>query len=248
MTPATSKARKKAVHRPAGNPPASVPVVDVDSVTDRVAEAITSGIRSGVFVPGQHLPESTLTLRLGISRGSLREALRHLSAAGIVTLHRFRGAYISTLDLCATLDLLETLEPLARLAARLAAERCDSNEKRRRMKTAATSIESASRNHSQAQYMEQRRHFYDTLLDIGGNMELARVMPLSRTDVYRAQIERFQSERQRARHVAAYPKIAEAVASQDSIAADRAVQRHFASTRQTINELPPEAFPTNRRP
>ncbi len=248
MTTGTTKVRKKAVRQPARNSKASATAVDTDSVTDRVAAAITSGIRSGVFVPDQHLPESTLTLRLGISRGSLREALRHLSAAGIVTLHRFRGAYISTLDVRATLDLLETLEPLARLAARLAAGKCDSNEQRRRIKAAAASIESASRNHSRAQYMEQRRHFYDTLLDIGGNMELARVMPLSRTDLFRAQIERIQSERQRARHAAGYARIADAVASQDVAAADRAVQRHFAGTRQTIRELPPEAFPTNRRP
>jgi DNA-binding GntR family transcriptional regulator len=211
-------------------------------VTDRVADAITSGIRSGAFIPGQHLPESDLTRRLGISRGSLREALKHLAAAGIVTLNRFRGAYISTLDLRSTLDLIETLEPLARLAGRLAAKNCDSNEKRGRMKAAAASIESASHSHSRARYFEQRRLFYDTLLEIGGNTELARVMPLSRADLFRAQVEMIQSERQRTRHAAGYAKIAKAVIAQHPAAADRAVQRHFASTRLTISELPPDAF------
>jgi DNA-binding GntR family transcriptional regulator len=220
---------------------------DNESVTDRVADAITSGIRAGAFVPGQHLPESSLTLRLGISRGSLREALRHLAAAGIVTLNRFRGAYISTLDLRSTLDLLETLEPLARLAGRLAAEHCDTNEKRRRMKAAAASIELASRSHNRAQYLEERRHFYNTLIEIGGNTELARVMPLSRTDLFRAQIERIQTERQRQRHGAGYARIADAVVAQNVAAADRAVQKHFASTRQTMNELPADAFPSPRR-
>jgi DNA-binding GntR family transcriptional regulator len=217
------------------------------SVTDRVADAITSGIRSGTFVPGQHLPESTITLRLGISRGSLREALRHLAAAGIVTLNRFRGAYISTLDLRSTLDLLETLEPLARLAARLAAEHCDTGEKRRRMKSAADSIAIARRSHSRAEYLERRRDFYNALVDIGGNTELARVMPLSRTDLFRAQIERIQTERQRDRHAAGYAKVAAAVIAQDPAAADRAMQRHFAGTRRTMKELPPSAFPAHRR-
>lgn len=105
----------------------------MESTTDRVAEAITSGIRAGIFVPGQHLLEPDLTRRLGISRGSLREGLKHLAAAGIVTLNRFRGAYISTLDRKSVLDLLDTLEPLCRLAARLAALNCGTAEARQRI-------------------------------------------------------------------------------------------------------------------
>ena len=87
------------------------------SVSDRVAEAILQDIRSGRLVPGQHLLEPELTARLGISRGSLREALKHLSAAGIVNLSRFRGAYIATLDRKAVLDLLDTLEPTRSMPA-----------------------------------------------------------------------------------------------------------------------------------
>lgn len=233
--------------RPTSGRQPALATSDADSVTDRVADAITGGIRAGTFVPGQHLPESAITMRLGISRGSLREALRHLAAAGIVTLNRFRGAYISTLDLRSTLDLLETLEPLARLAARLAAGNCDTSEKRRKMRSVAQAIEIASRSHSRAEYLERRREFYNALLEIGGNMELARVMPLSRTDLFRAQIERIQSERQRNRHSGIYARIAAAVIAQDTAAADRAVQRHFASTRQTMKELGPDAFPSHRR-
>lgn len=213
------------------------------SATDRVADAITRGIRAGTFVPGQHLLEPDLTRRLGISRGSLREALKHLAAAGIVTLNRFRGAYISTLDHISVLDLLDTLEPLARLAAKLAAARCREEATRERMREAAAAIDAASRSHNNARYLEQRRHFYDTLIDIGGNRELERVIPLSRTDLFRAQVETVQSEAQRRRHAAGYAKIAKAVLDGDPAAADRAVRNHFAGTRQTMDELPADAFP-----
>ncbi len=246
MSVSTVRTTRKKARAGSDKAPAAV-ISDADSVTDRVADAITSGIRAGTFVPGQHLPESAITQRLGISRGSLREALKHLAAAGIVTLNRFRGAYISTLDLRSTLDLLETLEPLARLAARLAAQHCDTNEKRRRMKGVADAIVRAGHNHTRAEYLERRRDFYNTLVEIGGNTELARVMPLSRTDLFRAQVERIQTERQRQRHVTGYSRIAAAVIAQNSAAADRALQRHFAGTRQTISELPADAFPSHRR-
>jgi DNA-binding GntR family transcriptional regulator len=211
---------------------------------DKVSEAIIRGIRSGAFVPGQHLVEPDLTRRLGISRGSLREALKHLAAAGIVSLNRFRGAYIATLDRKSVLDLLETLEPLARLAARLAAQNCDTEAKRELMISAANTIDEVNRNQNRAQYLEQRRHFYSTLIAIGGNGELERAMPLARTDLFRAQVEAIQSERQRNRHASGYSKIAKAVVERNVSAADRAVQKHFDGTRKTIEELPPEAFPS----
>jgi DNA-binding GntR family transcriptional regulator len=209
---------------------------------EKVSEIIVRGIRSGAFVPGQHLLEPDLTRRLGISRGSLREALKHLSAEGIVTLNRFRGAYIATLDRKSVLDLLETLEPLARLAARLAAVHCDTPEMRDRLIAATTAIESASRSRNRADYLEQRRNFYSTLIEIGGNRELERVMPLTRTDLFRAQVETIQTEKQRQRHAAGYGRIAKAVLDRNVAAADRAVKRHFDGTRKTMDELPLESF------
>lgn len=216
-----------------------------ESATDRVADAITSGIRAGIFVPGQHLLEPDLTRRLGISRGSLREALKHLAAAGIVTLNRFRGAYISVLDRKSVMDLLDTLEPLARLAAHLAAENCSTEKERQLMRDAAAGIDAASRSHNRARYLEQRRHFYNTMIEIGGNRELARAMPLARTDLFRAQVETIQSETQRQRHAAGYAAIAKAIIEQDAAEAERAVRKHFAGTRKTMKELPAAAFPAN---
>ena len=232
----------------AGTSPAVAAIEDIvagaPSATDKVTDAITRGIRAGMFVPGQHLLEPELTRRLGISRGSLREALKHLAAAGIVTLNRYRGAYIGLLDHKSVLDLLDTLEPLARLAARLAAEHCDTDEARARMRETAEAIDIAGRRGTRVAYLEQRRHFYDTMVEIGGNRELARVMPLSRTDLFRAQVETVQTEQQRARHAAGYAKIAQAIIGRDPAAADRAVKKHFDGTRKTMDELPPEAFPT----
>src|ERR1700730_2786472 len=214
-----------------------------EGATDKVYRVISEGIRAGVLVPGQHLLEPELTRRIGISRGSLREALKHLAAAGLITLNRYRGAYISALDRKSVLDLLETLEPLARLAARLAAQDCNSPEKKQLMRAAANSIEAAGREGNNQRYLEQRRRFYDTMVALGGNKELARVMPLSRTDLFRAQIERMQSEHQRLRHVSGYGRIAKAIVDGDARLADVAVKNHFKGTRKTIDELPMEAFP-----
>jgi DNA-binding GntR family transcriptional regulator len=232
---------KKEADRPTADPGFGS---STGSAVDMVSDAIVRGIRAGVFVPGQHLLEPDLTKRLGISRGSLREALKHLSAGGIVTLSRFRGAYISTLDRKSVLDLLETLEPLARLAARLAAKNCDTKAKRERMIAATAAIEEASHSRNRAEYLEQRRQFYSALVDIGGNCELERAMPLTRTDLFRAQVETVQSEKQRQRHAAGYRRICQAVIDRDPVRAERVVRQHFSGTRKTMEELPADSFPS----
>lgn len=235
-------ALSKRAKGPADSSPPDETPSGAASATDKVTDAITRGIRAGTFVPGQHLLEPELTRRLNISRGSLREALKHLAAAGIVTLSRYRGAYIGILDRKSVLDLLDVLEPLARLAARLAAQNCDSADKRARILAAAAALDAADQRGSRAAYLEQRKFFYDTMVDLSGNRELARAMPLSRTDLFRAQLETVQNDQQRSRHASGYARIARAIADADAAAADRAVKRHFDGTRRTMQELPNSAF------
>lgn len=226
--------------RPA--PAKAVPTITPDRATDKVIDAITHGIHTGAFAPGQHLLEPELTRRLGVSRGSLREGLKHLAAAGTVTLNRFRGAYITELDRKSVLDLLETFEPLAKLAARLAAQRCDTSEKQAMIAKALADIDAASKNYNRADYISVRRRFYDIMLEIGENRELARAMPLIRLDLARVQVEAIQSEQQRQKHSIAYAKITKAILNRDPGAAERAVARHFEGAIKLTLELPSRAF------
>ena len=63
------------------------PLVNLDRSTlrERALEALRSAITSGQYRPGDHLGEVELATNLGISRGTVREALRHLQQEGLVT-------------------------------------------------------------------------------------------------------------------------------------------------------------------
>jgi len=216
---------------------------DNKDTIQRVIDDMIYCIRSGQMVPGQHVVESDLTRRFGVSRGSLREGLKQLTSIGIVTLTRYRGAFIASLDRKGVHDLLEVLEPLCILAAKLAAENCQSDEMKAQLKTIAIELgRAASRGSDHAIYLENRRKFYDLLVFMGGNTELGRVIPLARTDLFRAQFDRVQSKDQHKRHANGYMKIAEAVAENAPSKAERAVRKHFAGTRVTTDSLPDHAF------
>jgi DNA-binding GntR family transcriptional regulator len=62
-----------------------LPNIDRSTLRERVLKALRSAITSGAYRPGDHLGEVELAGRLGVSRGTVREALRHLQQEGLVT-------------------------------------------------------------------------------------------------------------------------------------------------------------------
>lgn len=59
--------------------------LDRSTLRERALEALRSAIVSGQYRPGDHLGEVELASHLGVSRGTVREALRHLQQEGLVT-------------------------------------------------------------------------------------------------------------------------------------------------------------------
>ena len=110
------------------------------SVTTQAIDSIRAMIREGELKPGDRLPpEQELAVRLGVSRGSLREAVRALSQINVLDVRRGDGTYVSSLapsellsgmvfaiELVQAKDLDEVLEVRQLLlpsAAALAAQR-----------------------------------------------------------------------------------------------------------------------------
>jgi GntR family transcriptional regulator, transcriptional repressor for pyruvate dehydrogenase complex len=68
-------------------------------VTDEAIERIRELIASGQWGPGTRLPrEADLAKQLGLSRNSLREAVRALSLARVLEVRQGDGTYVSSLE------------------------------------------------------------------------------------------------------------------------------------------------------
>lgn len=59
--------------------------LDRSTLRERALDALRAAITSGSYRPGDHLGEVELATHLGVSRGTVREALRHLQQEGLVT-------------------------------------------------------------------------------------------------------------------------------------------------------------------
>ncbi|EWM64937.1 MULTISPECIES: GntR family transcriptional regulator [Micromonospora] len=90
-------------------------------------EALRSAILNGSIRPGERLGEVELSSQFGVSRTPIREALRRLTAEGLVVFQPNRGARVAEWSLS---DLEDTYEIRARLesyGAALAAQRIDAD-------------------------------------------------------------------------------------------------------------------------
>jgi DNA-binding GntR family transcriptional regulator len=97
------------------------------SRTEAVLDAIKRAILAGELRPGQGLVETELAQLLGVSKTPVREALKTLAGAGLVTMSAYRGATVRAIDpasAAAIYDLRLLLEPEAvrRAVGRGAAE------------------------------------------------------------------------------------------------------------------------------
>lgn len=92
-------------------------------LSQQVADKIRNLILKNELGSGQKLNEQLLCDQLGVSRTPLREAIRLLSAEGLVQLYPNRGAYVTEVSIEELRHTFEAMGILEGNCARLAAER-----------------------------------------------------------------------------------------------------------------------------
>jgi DNA-binding GntR family transcriptional regulator len=91
---------------------------------ERLRAVIESDILSMKLRPGDRLDEAKLAERYGTSRTPVREALRNLSAQGLVEIRPHKGAFVAKFGLRDLIELLEVLAELEGACGRFAAKSC----------------------------------------------------------------------------------------------------------------------------
>jgi DNA-binding FadR family transcriptional regulator len=227
----------------------AVPIRRVRKAFEQVAEQLRELITSGVLGPGQRLPtEAMLAAEFGVSRATVREALRLLSAQGLVRTAKGTGggSYVnvptvagvsellsSNLGLMSASadlrldDFLEARELIEVPATRLATLRSSPDEVRALRDTVPGDPLSLS----VEQQFVHNRDFHFRLVQASGNPLLSiAAQPifvvlqthLQRSKLPRAALQAINDEHQ---------EIALAMESGDADAAEDAMRRHLRSLR-----------------
>lgn len=215
------------------------------SSPDIVVNAIYRGILAGRIVPGQKLIEADLAANLNVSRGPIREALKRLHAEGVVENTRHRGAYVRLLTRKEALDFLEILSMLTCFIARKAAEAIKQGDAAFRQEFAPTlsALEHFLKaNGTENLHLEINRRFYDAMMEMGGNSQIASIMPAMRIQLFRTQGQMIVGPKDHEERFAEFAEIARNVLAGNPDKAEKAMARHMKLTLARLERQPDEAF------
>lgn len=138
---------------------------DVPTVRSMVAQKLREAIMSGTLKPGQRLVERELCEMTGVSRPSIREALRLLEADGLVNTVPHRGPVVSTISLEEARQLYAARAVLEGFAGRECARLRDPDVVHR-IGDALTRLKAAAAKQDLVGCLEAKTDFYGAL--IGG--------------------------------------------------------------------------------
>ncbi|MGO4404352.1 GntR family transcriptional regulator [Bosea sp. RAF48] len=97
--------------------------------TESLRLQLADEIVSGLLAPGQALDEQDLAERFGVSRTPVREAIRQLSASGLVQVRPHRGAFVALPTQDQLHDMFEAMAELEALCAGLSARNMTAAER-----------------------------------------------------------------------------------------------------------------------
>ena len=92
------------------------------TLPEKVATTLAERIVDGTYPPGSRLIEALLSKEFGLSHGPIRDALRSLQHAGLVTILPYRGAVVTDVTVREIRELYQVRAALVGLRARWIAE------------------------------------------------------------------------------------------------------------------------------
>ncbi len=154
--------------------PTTITLLQTNSLTMAVQQEVERAILAGEYAPGSKLNEAALALKLGVSRGPVREAFRMLDEAGLVRTEKNRGVFVRDIPIDEAIEIFElraTMEELVgrRLATGMTAQHQQETE------AVVHAMEDAVTAGDSHAYHLLNLQFHDRLVEMAGNRKLATI-------------------------------------------------------------------------
>jgi GntR family transcriptional regulator, trigonelline degradation regulator len=193
-------------------------------IRSRVLDNLRQAILEHKLVPGQRLIERELVELTGVSRTSIREALRELAAEGLVTTIPNKGTIVAKVTAEEARQLYQVRSALEALAGRLFVENATVAQ-RRALTNALRAVERAAGKGAPAM-LAAKDKFYDVLFEGGGNEALRSIAGTLHARINLLRSLSLSRPGRAAESLAELAEIVAAVASNDADAAAKACSHH----------------------
>ena len=190
-----------------------------------IVERLRDDILAHRLSPGERLIECDLTARFAVSRGPVREALRRLAAEGLIEHEPNRGAVVRRLSQREIKELFQIRVEMESLAARLAAEAAEPQERARFAEEIEMIFDEAPR--LVCDYLRENAAFHEAIMRLAGNRQLRDLSMRLHLPLIMAQVGDALTVEVLRTSVHEHRAIAAAILARDPAAAVAAMRAHL---------------------
>jgi DNA-binding GntR family transcriptional regulator len=200
---------------------------------ERAYQRLKRDISEGVYAPRQRLVETEVAQALGVSRATVRAVLIRLQHEGFVEIQPNRGAQVRAFSVEEAVRILEVREVLEGLAARLAAEKASAAQIAA-LQALVADMERTLAADDLLGHLPLVGRFHQVVVEAAANEFIDQVLNLLRAPLIRHQFRIILMPGRKQESLAEHREILAAIAQRDAPGAERAMRRHIAQLRSSI--------------
>ncbi len=199
----------------------------------RIADALKQLIYDGEFAPGERLNEAALALRMGTSRGPIREAVKVLAGWGLVTPSPNRGVFVRQLSVRQMLEVYDLRALVFGFAAERAAGRAGKAD-HRELKRLLAAMDNACAAEDGTAYYELNLSFHAKVLALSGNERACQAYDDYVKELHLFRRRYFNGPGNMRNSNEQHRRLYEAIAAGDGSSARRIAERHVIEGRERL--------------
>ncbi len=201
--------------------------------TEQLRLQLADEIVSGALEPGTPLDEQELAARFGVSRTPVREAIRQLSASGLVSVRPHRGAVVALPTPVQLNDMFEAMAELEALCAGLAARNMTIAE-RRGLESLHNTLRALVQHGDPLRYHVKNEAFHAAIYAGSHNSYLAEITLMTRTRVAPFRRAQFRAMGRLGGSYQEHDSIVQAILRGDQTGAAEAMRAHIDIVRDAF--------------
>jgi DNA-binding GntR family transcriptional regulator len=212
------------------------------ALSDAIVNELKQLIYTGEFKPGERLNEAALALRMGTSRGPIREAIRILAGTGLVTPVLNRGVFVRQVSIKEMLEIYDLRALVFGFAAAHAAENIGADD-RRRFEALLDGMDQAAQAGDSGGYYDLNVQFHTLILGLANNQRAHQLYDSYVKELHLYRRQNFNTPGNMRRSNIEHRAIFEAIVASNRTRARAAAERHVLAGRARLLSNFEESLP-----
>jgi DNA-binding GntR family transcriptional regulator len=212
------------------------PISTTEGLPRTIAEQLKQLIYAGEFKAGDRLNEAALAVRMGTSRGPIREAIRILTGTGLVTPVVNRGVFVRQVSIKEMLEIYDLRALVFGFAAEHACEHL-TDEHREKFESLLDGMDGAAQAADSGLYYELNVQFHELILVLSNSQRAHQLYDSYVKELHLYRRQNFNAPGNMRRSNVEHRRLYDAISKGNAAKAKQYAEEHIQAGRQRLLAL-----------